>query len=174
MRPPRFGRARHGSRRSRGVVHLHARHGRVPLVPGHFVPLRVLGYFVAVMLAGGVGLQALLEAKGTRFVGMTAIFVALLPLMAGTVLGSISNRMIPLASWLVGISPVSLPVYASGTLLSLAELPREAARAVPRAFQFWLFVSLLVTAWLLVRLRAGRQSMARRILKAPAENEMRS
>lgn len=142
--------------------------------PGHFVPLRVLGYFVAVMLAGGVGLQALLEAKGTRFVGMTAIFVALLPLMAGTVLGSISNRMIPLASWLVGISPVSLPVYASGTLLSLAELPREAARAVPRAFQFWLFVSLLVTAWLLVRLRAGRQSMARRILKAPAENEMRS
>jgi hypothetical protein len=137
--------------------------------PGHLVPLRVLGYFVAVMLAGGVGLQALLEAKGARFVTMTAIFVALMPIMAGVVLGTISNRMIPLASWLIGISPASLPVYASGSLLSLSELPEQAARAVPRAFQFWLFVSLIVTAWLVLRLRAGRQSMARSILAAPAE-----
>ena len=121
------------------------------------------------MLAGGVGLQALLEAKGARFVAMTAVFVALMPIMAGVVLGTISNRMIPLASWLIGISPVSLPVYASGTLLSLSELPEQAARAVPRAFQFWLFVSLIVTAWLVLRLRAGRQAMAQRILAAPAE-----
>ena len=122
------------------------------------------------MLAGGVGLQALLEAKGARFVGMTAIFVAVVPIMAGAVLGTISNRLIPLAAWLIGISPVSLPVYASGTLLSLAELPAQAARAVPRAFQFWLFVSLLVTAWLVIRLRAVRQAMARSILVPPAES----
>ncbi len=137
---------------------------------GHLVPLRVLGFFVAVMLAGGVGLQALLEAKGARFVGMTAIFVVVVPTMAGTVLGTISNRLIPLAAWLIGISPVSLPVYASGTLLSLAELPQQAARAVPRAFHFWLFVSLLVTGWLVMRLRAVRQAMARSILLAPAES----
>jgi hypothetical protein len=137
---------------------------------GHLVPLRVLGFFVAVMLAGGVGLQALLEAKGARFVGMTAIFVAVVPIMAGTVLGTISNRLIPLAAWLIGISPVSLPVYASGTLLSLAELPQQAARAVPRAFHFWLLVSLLVTAWLVVRLRVVRLAMARSILVAPAES----
>ena len=113
----------------------------------------------------------MLEAKGQRFVGITAVFVGLMPIMAGVVLGTISNRMIPLASWLLGISPVSLPVYASGTLLSLAELPEQAARAVPRAFQFWLFVSLLVTAWLVVRLRAARQAMARSILVAPAERD---
>lgn len=137
--------------------------------PGHLVPLRVLGFFAAVMLAGGVGLQALLEAKGARVVGLTAIFVAVVPLMAGTVLGTISNRLIPLASWLVGISPVSLPVYASGTLLSLSELPEQAARAVPRAFHFWLFVAVLVAIWLGVRLWAVRKAMARRILAAPAE-----
>ena len=137
--------------------------------PGHLVPLRVLGFFAAVMLAGGVGLQALLEAKGARVVGLTAIFVAVVPIMAGTVLGTISNRMIPLASWLVGISPVSLPVYASGTLLSLAELPEQAARAVPRAFHFWLFVAVLVAIWLGVRLWAVRKAMARSILAAPAE-----
>ena len=141
--------------------------------PGQLVPLRVLGFFAAVMLAGGVGMQALLEAKGARFVGMTAIFVALVPIMAGAILGTISNGLIPLATWLVGISPVSLPVYAAATLLSLAELPEQAARAVPRAFHFWLFVAMLVAGWLVARLWAARQAMARTILAAPAESAMR-
>jgi hypothetical protein len=138
--------------------------------PGHQVPLRVLGFFVAVMLAGGVGMQAMLEAKGARFVGMTAIFVGVVPIMAGTILGTISNGLIPLASWLIGISPASLPVYASATQLSLAELPEQAARAVPRAFYFWLFVAALVAGWLVGRLWAARQAMARTILAAPAES----
>ena len=141
--------------------------------PGHFVPLRVFGFFVAVMLAGGVGMQALLESKGARFVGMTAIFVAVVPIMAGAILGTISNGLIPLASWLIGISPVSLPIYASATLLSLAELPEQAARAVPRAFHFWLLVAVLVAGWLVTRLWAARQAMARTILAAPAESVMR-
>lgn len=138
--------------------------------PGHAVPLRVLGFFAAVILTGGIGFQALLEAKGGRVVGLAAIFVGVVPIMLGTVLGAISNRMIPLASWLIGISPVSMPFYASGTLLSLAELPAQAARAVPRAFHFWLLVSLLVTGWLILRLWQARQTMARDILAAPPES----
>ncbi len=138
---------------------------------GHTVPFRILGYFAAVMLAGGIGFQALLEAKGGRIVGLAAIFVGVVPLMAGTVLGTISDRLIPLASWLVGMSPVSMPFYAAGTLLSLAELPAQAARAVPRAFYFWLLVAVLVTGWLIVRLRAMRQAMARSVLSVPVENE---
>jgi hypothetical protein len=136
--------------------------------PGHEVPLRIFGFFTAVMLTGGLGFQALLEAKGGRAVGLAAILVGVVPLMAGTVLG-FSERMMPLASWLIGISPVSMPFYASGTLLSLAELPEQAVRAVPRAFYFWLFVSVLVTGWLVVRLWAIRQAMARSVLAAPAE-----
>jgi hypothetical protein len=127
---------------------------------GHEVPLRTLFYFAAVMLTGGIGFQALLEAKGGRIVGLTAIFVGVVPVMVGTVLGLISDRLIPLASWLIGISPISMPFYASETLLSIAILPPQAARAVPRAFHFWLFVSMLVTLWLIIRLRASRQLIA--------------
>jgi hypothetical protein len=83
--------------------------------------------------------------------------------MLGVVLGPISDRLIPLASWLIGISPMSMPFYASETLLSIAVLPPQADRAVPRAFHFWLFVSVLVTLWLVVQLRAFRRSMANNI-----------
>ncbi|MHA3775658.1 hypothetical protein ACXR0O_29440 [Verrucomicrobiota bacterium sgz303538] len=140
--------------------------------PGHKVPLHVLGFFTVVMLTGGIAFQCLLEARGGRAVGLTAIFVGAVPLMAGTVLGSISNGLIPLASWLIGISPVSVPFYASGTLLSLSELPVHAARAVPRAFHFWLFVAVLITLWLIARLRTTRQTMARSIVAPPTEDTL--
>ena len=131
--------------------------------------LRTLGFFAAVMLTGGVGFQALMDTRGGRVVGFVAIFVGVVPLMAGAVLGSIGNRMIPLASWLIGISPVSMPVYAAGSLLSLAELPTEAARAVPRAFHFWLLVGGLVMLWLIARLWVFRNTMAKSVLAAPAD-----
>ena len=137
--------------------------------PGQQVPLGVVGYFTAVLFAGGVGFQALLEAKGARVLGIAAIFVGAVPLMLGAVLSVISDRLIPVASWLIGISPVSLPFYAAGTLLPLAELPVAAARAVPRAFFFWLLVSVLVTLWRVVRLHAARKAMADSVLAGPVE-----
>ena len=132
--------------------------------PGHVVTLRTLVFFTAVMLTGGVGFQALMEARGGRVVGLVAIFVGVVPILTGAVLAPISHRMIPLASWLIGISPISLPVYAPASLLSLAELPAEAARAVPRAFHFWLLVGGLVMLWLIVRLWAFRSAMAKSVL----------
>lgn len=137
--------------------------------PGQHVPLGVLGYFAAVLFAGGVGFQALLEAKGARVVGLTAIAVGVVPLMLGAVFSVNSDRLIPAASWLIGISPLSMPFYAAGTLLSLAELPAAAARAVPRAFYFWLLVAVLAALWRSVRLRAARAAMATSVLAAPEE-----
>jgi hypothetical protein len=137
--------------------------------PGHQVAPGVLGYFTAVMLAGGLGFQALLETKGGRVVGLTAICVGVVPLMTGAVFSVISDRLIPAAAWLIGISPLSLPFYAPGTLLSLAELPAQAARAVPRAFYFWLFVLVLVTLWLVVRLWAHRKALAMSGFAGPAD-----
>ncbi len=128
--------------------------------PGHTVPLRTLAFFAAVLLAGGIGFQALLEAKGGRVLGLAAIFLGAVPLMAGAVPGTISERMAPIAAWLIGLSPVSMPLDASGTLLSLADLPREIARAVPRAFYFWLFVGMLASGWLVVRLWTARRAIA--------------
>ena len=137
--------------------------------PGHEVPWSVFGCFVAVLFGCGVGFQVLLESKGGRFVGLAAIFIGVVPLMVGAVLVPISERMIPLATWLIAISPVSLPFYASGTLLSLAEIPEQAGRAVPRAFYFWLMVSCLVTLWVALRLWAGRKAMAASVLDEPSE-----
>jgi hypothetical protein len=128
--------------------------------PGHEVPLKVLGYFTAIMLTGGLGFHALLEAKGGRFVGLAIIFVGVVPLMTGAVLSASNNRLIPAASWLVGISPASGPVYAAATLLTIHELPANLARSVPRAFYFWQAVSLLVTLWLIGRLRGARKAIA--------------
>ena len=136
--------------------------------PGHYVPLAVLGYFTAVMFAGGVGFQTLLEVRGGRAVGLTAIFVGVLPLMIGAVL-STSDRLIPTASWLIGISPASMPFYAAGSLLTISELPTAAARAVPRAFFFWLLVSVLVTVWLTVRLWVARKTIANTYLETPPD-----
>jgi hypothetical protein len=132
--------------------------------PGQTLAMPVLGYFLAVMVAGGLGFQLLLEWKGGRVVGLLAILVGGVPLMAGAVLSVFSERMYPLGAWLVGISPASLPFYASGSLLPIAELPESVARAVPRAFDFWLLVSCLVTIWLGKCLWQRRQEIARRVM----------
>ena len=137
--------------------------------PGHAVPLSTFGFFAAVLVTGGVGFQALLEAKGGRAVGLTAILVGAVPLMAGAVLGPIRDPLIPVASWITAISPVSMPFYASASLLSLSELPIQVARAVPRAFYFWLFVDGLILLWLIGRLRAVRLARAATVRAAETE-----
>jgi len=128
--------------------------------PGHQVPLLVLGYFTVIMLTGGLGFHALLEAKGGRVVGLAIIFVGVVPLMTGAILSASDHRLIPAASWLFGISPASGPIYAAATLLTINEFPANLARSVPRAFYFWQTVSLLVTLWLITRLRSARKSIA--------------
>ncbi len=135
--------------------------------PGHEVPVGVFGLFAAVLLSAGVGYQALLEAKGGRVVTLTAIFVGVVPVMIGSVM-AVSENLAPVAVWLIGMSPLSLPVYASSSLLSLAELPEGLSRALPRAFQFWLFVAILSCCWLVKNLWVARRAMARKVLDAPA------
>lgn len=132
--------------------------------PGHDAPIRILGFFIAVMLTASIGFQALLEGKGGRVLVLAIILAGVVPVMAGTVLGMISDRMVPIASWIVGISPVSMPFYAPSALLSLSDLPIYAARAIPNAFHFWLFVSGLVALWLIAQLRASRKAMAEKTL----------
>lgn len=135
--------------------------------PGLLVPVRVLGIYALVMLAAGVGYQVLMEFKGGRAVGMAAIFLGALPVMAGAVLGASSDRLLAAAAWLIGISPLSLPLYAPASVLGIAELPDSFAFALPRAFYFWLVISAMTTVWLINRLRIARKVMARKILAEP-------
>jgi hypothetical protein len=136
--------------------------------PGQEVPLSVLGYFTAIMLAVGLGYQALMEWRGGRAVGLVTILGGAAPVMVGAVTGVISNDLMPVATWIVGLSPVSQPLYAVESLLSLAVVPEKIELAVPRAFQFWLLINGLAALWLLVQLRASRKAMANKILETGA------
>jgi len=136
--------------------------------PGQHVPAGVFGMFTAVMLAAGLGFQVLMESRGGRSVGMAAIFIGVVPLMVGAVLAASSDRLIPAAAWLIGISPLSFPLYAAASLLSVSELPESLSRAVPAAFHAWLVVAMLSTGWLGIRLRADRKATAARALAGPA------
>lgn len=137
--------------------------------PGHFVPISVFGYYAAVLFGCGMGFQVLMELKGGRSIKMAAIIVGVLPLMLGSTLLPIGKQLFPAASWLIGMSPLSIPFFAAGSQLSLSELPVEAARAIPRAFQFWLLISIVVTLWLIVRLLAKRRAMAKCMLTTEQE-----
>ena len=136
---------------------------------GHVLPLSVFGYFAAILLASGLGFQVLLETKGGRAVGLAAIFVGVVPIMIGALLSAMGGRLVPIAMWFIGISPLSMPAFAAGSLLPMVELPEQVIRAVPRAFQFWLFVSVIGTVWLVVRLWETRKAMAADVLSAPVE-----
>ena len=138
-----------------------------PWVPGHQMPLLVLGYFTAVMVAAGLGYQTLLETRGGHVVGLAVIFVGVVPVMVGTVLAGISPNFASAATWLIGISPASMPFYAAGSLLSIEDLPVQVSRTMPQAFSLWLAVSLVITAWLVASLMAKRKAMAKRILANP-------
>ncbi len=132
--------------------------------PGQSVDPPVLACFAAVLFAGAFGLQCLLEARGTRPLVLTVIFAVVLPVMVAAVVTTAGERLVPVAVWLAGISPASLPAFGPLSVLALAELPEPVARAIPRAFYFWLAVWSLVGVWLGVRLHGRRRELARGIL----------
>ena len=131
------------------------------------LPISVLGYFAAVLGVVGISYQVLLETKGVRAVALAAIFVGVVPIMIGALF--IPLKKYVFTAWFFGLSPASLPFYASGSLLPIAELPFQVARAVPRAFYFWLVAGGLVTLRLVASLRTTRKAMAEDVLAAPAE-----
>lgn len=132
--------------------------------PGHHVSWEILVYFVFLLMGAGLLFQAVLETNGKRLLGFLTVMIGIVPIMIGTVLGTISDRLIPLATWITGISPLSMPFYASSSLLSIAEIPEQAALAMPRAFHFWLMVFLILMLWRSVRLRSARRAMAQGVM----------
>jgi hypothetical protein len=127
--------------------------------PGQTVPPVLLGYFCGVLGAVTLGWQALLESRGGKLVHFAGILTGMVPLMAGAVLCIVSENLYALGVWVIGMSPLALPVYA-GSLLDMVELPVSIARAVPAAFVFWLVVSGLAAVWLANDLRTRRTAMA--------------
>ncbi len=128
--------------------------------PGREVSLLALSAFTLVLVTGGLGFHALLECRGGRAVGIATIIGGVVPLMAGSVLVTISNRFLAGAIWLIGISPASAPAYASATVLPFPELPLDLARSLPKAFWFFQSLALLVAIRLIADLRRTRYAVA--------------
>jgi hypothetical protein len=129
--------------------------------PGHEMPWFAPLAFALVFLVGGLGFHALLEARGQRAVLMAAVLGGALPVMLGAVVVAVADQLAAPAIWLIGISPVSAPIYAAGSVLPVADFfPRDLERAMPRAFWFWLGVGALLAGWLVVRLWRSRAAIA--------------
>lgn len=128
--------------------------------PGQVLPVPVFGYFLALVLGCGLGLQALLETRGAQIQRLAWILIGIVPLMAGSVLCVISEALYPLGAWVLGISPVAQPFFAAASQMPIADLPPSIARAVPRAFEFWTVAGLLAAGWLARDLWRRRSAMA--------------
>lgn len=128
--------------------------------PGQALPVSALGAFTLVFFTGGLGFHAMLESRGGRSVFLAAILGGVLPILVGVIVAAIDNRFAAAATWLIGMSPGSASVYASATVLPVSDLPRDLARAMPRAFWFWQGVAALATLWLIARLIRSRKAIA--------------
>ncbi len=122
--------------------------------PGHALPIGSWVVFGMVLANAVLFFHALYEGWGGRRLFFGALLLGILPAMIGFVLGTASDSLLPLATWLNALSPASGPVFASCVLISATDLPIQVARAVPRAFWFCQIVTLLGTLWLQMRLRA--------------------
>ena len=132
--------------------------------PGHHAGLEVLIIHCLILFAVTGSLQALLDAQGGRAVGMGLLFIGVLPLMAGAIIGSIDKDSLHVGIWIAGISPLSLPASAPVALLSLADSETLAVRPIQGAARFGWLVWGLVSLWLVQRQRAHRAVLRCRTL----------
>jgi hypothetical protein len=102
--------------------------------------------------------QTLLELKGGRTVFLSIIFILVLPLMEASVLMGASDRLAPIALWIAGISPLSLPALCAANHLSISDFPLTLSRAIPGAYIFWQVVYLITVIFLLKTLWQTRRA----------------
>ena len=97
-------------------------------------------------------------------VGLATIFVGFVPIGLGIIVAVTSDELASPAIWLLGISPLCGPFYASGVALPQGEMPIEISRALPGAFWFWRGLLVLVAGALVVRLVRERRAVAQQSL----------
>ena len=120
--------------------------------------------FVVTMVGAGLGFHALLESRGGKLVGLAVILVGFVPIGLAIIAGVTSNKLAAHAVWLLGISPLSGPFYASGVTLPQGGMPAELSKPLPGAFWFWRGIYVLVSAWLVAKLIAARKAVAKQTL----------
>ena len=131
--------------------------------PGHRVGMEMLGIYTIVMLATGLGFQTLLQWKGGRALGLAVIFIGVIPIMAGSVMATISDKFLHVSSWITSMSPLSLPVSAPMSLLSINDVEKLPQQSISAAFKFWLLVWSIAAIWLACKARGANHELRVRV-----------
>lgn len=131
--------------------------------PEQSVPLMLLAGYCGLLAAITLACQSLLETRGTKMTFLAAIVIGVVPLMVGSILCIVSEALYPIGIWVLGISPLVLPVY-SADLLKIVDLPTSISNAVPQAFYFWTAAISAAAIWLTFNLVTSRKTMAKATL----------
>ena len=121
--------------------------------PGHELPAHSPLVFLLVLMNATLTFQAVLEGWGGKRLFLAIIFAGIVPILAGFIVGMAGDRLLTLAVWLNASSPAYGPVAASTVLVPDVSLPLAVSRSVPLSFWFFQSVLLMLTLWLLARLR---------------------
>jgi hypothetical protein len=127
---------------------------------GHSLPAHAPWAFGLTMLTASLSFHALLEGWGVRRVFLAVVFLGVAPIMAGATLAAASDRLLTAGLWIIGMSPLAGPIFASQEVLPTLDLPIAAARAIPPAFWFWQSLAALTTLRLIYGLwrRSGERA----------------
>jgi hypothetical protein len=78
-------------------------------------------------------------------------------------MGTISNNLLHISSWVTSMSPLSLPLAAPVSRLSINDVEKLPLQAISGAFQFWLFAWSLVAIWLVLKARSANRELKARV-----------
>jgi hypothetical protein len=84
-------------------------------------------------------------------------------------MGTISNNLLHISSWVTSMSPLSLPLAAPVSRLSINDVEKLPLQAITGAFQFWLLAWSVVSIWLVLRTHAANRDLKARVF---AEGEI--
>ena len=126
--------------------------------PGQELPGWTPWLFALVLVTSGLTSTLLYELRGNKGLFLAAIFIAVLPLLVGSVMATASSQLAPAAVWITAASPLVAPANAVAIALPDTLGDAEALHlAGPRAFAFWQGIMAIVTVWLLmVHRKEGR------------------
>jgi hypothetical protein len=129
--------------------------------PGQELPAWAPLAFGLVILTASLCCVLLYELRGAKGLFLAGVFVGLVPLLAGCVIGAATGGLSVPAVWVISMSPLIAPANAVITALPDVTGNQTAFQlSGPRAFLFWQSLMVIATVWLWTRHRAERKARA--------------
>ena len=135
--------------------------------PGQELPGWAPWLFALALVTSGLTSTLLYELRGNKGLFLAVVFIAVLPLLVGSVMATASPTLATAAVWITAASPLLTPANAVAIALPDTLGNADALHlAGPRAFAFWQGIMVIVTVWLLIVHR--REGRARKVAASVA------